>query len=71
MCNSIHHHHEIGKHTKSEWNNRGPMMYLDDEEFNTIKLEPTIYGRKTIVKEELGKTYKFKFREHKGEGKLF
>ena len=51
------HHHEIGRQTKSEWNNRGPMNYLDDEEFNAVKLELTIYDGKTIAEEELKKNY--------------
>ena len=54
VCNLIH-HHEIGKQTKSEWNSRGPMRYLNDEEFNAVKSELTIYDGKTIVEEELKK----------------
>ena len=31
------------------------MKYLDDEEFNAVKSELTIYDGKTIVEEELEK----------------
>ena len=54
ICNLIH-HHEIGKQTKSEWNNRGPMKFLNEKELNEVKAELTIYDGKTIAEEELKK----------------
>ena len=40
------------KKNKIEWNNRGPIKYLDDEKPNIVKSERTIYDEKTIAEEE-------------------
>ena len=43
------------KQTKSEWNNRDPIKFLNEKDFNEVKSKLTIYDGKTIAEDDLKK----------------
>ena len=69
VCNLIH-YHEIEKQTKSEWNNRCPMAYLDYEEINALKSELTIIMERQLQKKMTEKIMRFQIERAQNQGKV-